>query len=112
MNMTTKEQDFALVMETVGRKFQVSLDELSGPATEQRIADARHVVAAIWATCNTLQDTARRMNRARHYTVQNSRNRVAILAGDDPLFAERVTECLAEIRQKAPWVLGETKKCA
>lgn len=110
--MTTKEQDFAFVQSVVSSAFQVTLDEISGQATEQRIADARHVVAAIWATCHTLQDTARRMNRSRHYTVQNSRNRVAILAGDDPLFAERVTGCLAEIRAKAPWILGETKKCA
>lgn len=108
--MTTKNEDFSLLLRIVADEFQVDLSDLSGMSYEQRVCDARHVVASIWATIHTLQDTAARMNRGRHGTVQNSRRRVAILAADDALFAERVTSCLRKIRESAPWILGEPKK--
>lgn len=101
-----QDADFAKLIAIVADVFRVRplaivSSPRSGPA-----AEARHLVAALWADRHTLQDTAKRMGVSSHFSIQRSRKKAMKLASKSHGFAEQTAKVVERLKISAPSILG------
>ena len=108
--MTPKEKDFSTLVSIVADVFRVTEDDIMGPPQQGPVAEARHLVGAIWSECHTLSDTARRLNRGNHWTIQYSRRRVERMLLDKPGFDHLAREVLSRLASEAPQIMRNYEK--
>lgn len=95
--MTTDER-FSALLDASSEQFGVTPDDVLGTGKTYDVCLARHVVGALWSEFYPYMDAARRLQKASHYSVLNSRTRVRQFLDSDKHFVKACDEIISKLR--------------
>lgn len=97
MNEEQEQEDFHKLVDTCAREFQTTAEEILGKSKVHNVATARHLVAALWSDNHSYMDTARRLNKSKHWTIMNSRERIRFLVETDKWMSRVCADVVKEL---------------
>lgn len=97
MTEEQEQEDFRRLVETCAREFQTTPEEILGKSKVHNVATARHLVAALWSDNHSYMDTARRLNKSKHWTIMNSRERIRFLVETDKWMSRVCADVVKEL---------------